>query len=834
VNELPREFPLRLVFLSDWHVGTGQGRLAAVDAEVRRDRDGMPFVPAKTLAGVLRDACETVAAVLDRSALDRSATATDGATGDGAGSRRWQAWVDWVFGSQPASSGDAVREHRDPPIPAALTLTPARAPEGLLAAVRDRPLLAEAALILRPGVRIDPATGTAVKDFLRVEERARRGAVLHATASLDIAARTCPAPAELLLRAGARLVDALGGKRNRGSGRVVVALPGVPAPDGAGGAPVRADEDAPPDPRLVELLGRPGLIADPGVPPRSPEVFRPYVVGRVADATRQVLRVVFRVRTPVVAADGVLGNLITSRAYVPGTTLLGAVLGRVSRSGGIGLGDVRVGDAVPAVPSSGSPAGVAPAWAGPMVWLGTEKGAGPDVVNSAVQPPPARAQAKPIDGWVARAGAGTWQKHTPSFAVSTHAVIDDAARRPTTSGGGVYTYLGIAPGTLLVSDIVLPADASLDLAPGATLRLGRSRKDDFGRVEVLSITPMSAGLSDHRAAAGGGFPQLVRVWCVSDVLLRDERWSPDPTPQRLAVVLGEALGAQLVAVAAGTGQTTPTRVDASRADGFVRSWGRPRPSQVGLRAGSVVTMSVAAGRIDPERAARVERDGIGERTAEGFGRVLLNPPELDVARPAVLTEAVLTAEAAGRDSAASAAESAGAVGGADGEQPWRPPETPHPLELAAWRRAVRRAAAARALDPEAVIPGITSGPSPAQLGALRGQLERLRLPRGEEMARHWFAATAAVARRKTAWGKALPAAQKLLLDADAVWQQLGLDGAQPGLVLASGREGMVRAALRVEAVTVLVTEVVRAARAAAGGNGQGADLAARAAREETR
>ena len=32
-------FPVTLRFLSDWHVGTGEGRVGVVDALIRRDSD---------------------------------------------------------------------------------------------------------------------------------------------------------------------------------------------------------------------------------------------------------------------------------------------------------------------------------------------------------------------------------------------------------------------------------------------------------------------------------------------------------------------------------------------------------------------------------------------------------------------------------------------------------------------------------------------------------------------------------------------------------------------------------------------------------------------------
>lgn len=44
-----------------WHVGSGRGRGAHLDAVVDRDESGLPYVPGRMLKGVLRDAAERLA-----------------------------------------------------------------------------------------------------------------------------------------------------------------------------------------------------------------------------------------------------------------------------------------------------------------------------------------------------------------------------------------------------------------------------------------------------------------------------------------------------------------------------------------------------------------------------------------------------------------------------------------------------------------------------------------------------------------------------------------------------------------------------------------------------
>ncbi|MFY1637871.1 RAMP superfamily CRISPR-associated protein [Solwaraspora sp. WMMB335] len=771
-------FEITLVFLSDWHIGTGQGRLGSIDAEVRRDSDQLPFVPAKTIVGIWRDACETAADTFDR--------------GSGAPAA-WRAWVDWLFGTHvPPEEGIFARTGREP-TPAVLRVTPGRAPAWLRDGVRDQPALAQAAVVLRPGVAIDDETGTAADRFLRVEERALRGMRLYAQVSVAAALPgepdRFPLPAELLLRAGAQLIEAVGGRRNRGGGRVAFLLPGAQV-DGEGPHATVTDR------RLVELLAGGVPAAPPSPPPAGPLVeVHPY--DRLHPDRHRIVRVVLRVRTPVVAVADVLGNVINGHDSIPGTMLLGTILRRTqpgpSAAGAgrtrIGLADVRVGDAVPAIEDPRDPASVVPARPVPTVWHRSNKGRGDTVHNVLRCNPACKEQTKPMTGWVAPTATG-WRPANPAKTVSTHAVVDDAQRRPTVASGGLFTNLGIAAGTLLCTDIVLPEQARLRLDPGEQLRLGRSRKDDFGLIEVVRvIDPLPT--PPPPTFTGG---QLL-VWCVSDVLLRDERLAPDPSPQGLARALSAALAPASVEATGLPATGLPTTA-AVRREGFAVAWGRPRSSQVALRAGSVVRLTVT-GPLDPAVLSRLERDGIGERTVEGYGRIRFNPPELSSATPKV----TFTTGARPAVTRTAPTGSGGVAGLA---------EPVHPIELQAWRRAIRRASAERL--PQELIEGIDRmAGQRAQLGSLRAQLERLTLPGGADMVRDWLAGTRAVRARREAWTDPVlcDLSALLLTDRTLVWKRLRLDGPQRALVLAPGREDTVRGLLHTEALLTSVTAALR-------------------------
>lgn len=53
---ITKEFTI--TFFSDWHCSSGLGAGAETDNEVIKDKDGLPYIPGKTIKGLLRDAME--------------------------------------------------------------------------------------------------------------------------------------------------------------------------------------------------------------------------------------------------------------------------------------------------------------------------------------------------------------------------------------------------------------------------------------------------------------------------------------------------------------------------------------------------------------------------------------------------------------------------------------------------------------------------------------------------------------------------------------------------------------------------------------------------------
>jgi CRISPR-associated protein Csx10 len=192
--------------------------------------------------------------------------------------------------------------------------------------------------------------------------------------------------------------------------------------------------------------------------------------------------------------------------------------------------------------------------------------------------------------------------------------------------------------------------------------------------------------------------------------------------------------------------------------------------------------------------AAVQRDGVGERTAEGFGQVRFGAPEVTVTVPQLTPfPGVVVPE----------------------ELPSGPlPLAPDALERAAVMAEVgRRVAVAVTGGIDALVPGASAVSSRAQWGSLRQQVARLGTAGGREAVVRWFAHSRDVRQRRALWGEAaLDTLERLLTSDTQVWTTLGLDGAAlDSFVLAPDRADVIRAALRQDAVATLLIEISREA-----------------------
>lgn len=186
---------LQLEFHDLWHVGSGRGRGAHLDAIVDRDESGLPYVPGRMLKGVLRDAAERLA---KWRAVDTETSAALGA----------------LFGRPGDSHAGAGHD-----MPGVLHASDARLPDDVACWLASSAGTAYRERLYREhfSTRIDHASGTAADHSLRGIETV---VPMTLFAEISIAGAAHAARGFDLLREALPLVRALGAHRSRGFGRV--------------------------------------------------------------------------------------------------------------------------------------------------------------------------------------------------------------------------------------------------------------------------------------------------------------------------------------------------------------------------------------------------------------------------------------------------------------------------------------------------------------------------------------------------------------------------------------------------------------------------------------
>lgn len=574
---------LEITFLSDWHVGQGSGRPGAIDRLVRRDADGLPYVPARTLLGVWRDSAESLAAALD---LCGATTA-------------WTTLVSQLFGDQPALRGATRCE------PGRIRLTPARVlPEALRQALAN-PALRDGLTFTSPSVRVDPKTGAAEDDKLYFTELCPAGATLRAEAELLSLAELEEGAIELLfLAASAEGVRAIGGKRRRGRGACRVRVAEV---EGATEALFAAIERGAAPRDLAHRGGSPDGQPVPG-----------------EGDTWSQWRVELLARDPLLIHKQTLGNVIESLDRVPGAMLL-PVLDRALRARGHSLGQAIEGghllvrDARLVERDTGER--LMPL---PRSWHRSKKGddwASSFHARALGELPQPRVV---CDRYVSASGMTTDERldvthaHKVGQVVQTHNVISDEEQRPTEAVGGVYSYQAIASGTRLAAVVlargaalVAAVDAGLGALNGKKARMGRAVRADYGEVEI-GVSPMQT------PGTMVGRDGDLTLWLASPLLVRDAALRPSTDPGDVARLLA-GFGLECASF-----DTEHSRFSTERVESWHTGWGLPRPSLVGFAPGSVLVFRLAQP-ASKESLDRLAIEGLGERRAEGYGELVVNP-----------------------------------------------------------------------------------------------------------------------------------------------------------------------------------------------------------------
>ena len=183
--------------------------------------------------------------------------------------------------------------------------------------------------------------------------------------------------------------------------------------------------------------------------------------------------------------------------------------------------------------------------------------------------------------------------------------------------GEVFRYEALAPGQVFSGLILCDATAAIELHSllNGGIFLGGSRVAGYGLADVTSSVP-----ENYSREAGGSLPsplpEALTFTLLSDTLVRDEngQFSADAEALELAICRRLGIVAKVVA--------DKTFLRSNIVGGFNRKWGLPLPQNVAVSMGSVITLK--GGGWNPAALLNLEALGIGERRAEGFGRIAVN------------------------------------------------------------------------------------------------------------------------------------------------------------------------------------------------------------------
>ena len=740
-------------FNSDWHIGTGSGHFGHIDKTFDRDEDGLPFIPAKSLTGLLRNSMTQISFGLDQG--------SDGP---------WNQLATWILGTEPNLS-DNKSSFRERPRPSHLAMHRAMIGSEAASKITNNPWYISSLAVIRPGVRLDE-NGTAMDHHLRFIEMAPSGLTLIGTCVLPDAASD---ESVALVVSSLQNIRSIGHSRRRGSGSCE-----------------------------IEILSRQsGLTQDLlRNTPTVPSVNQPREVTTPVIETDETIcfELVIRTFSPVLIPKSTKGNEVESRETIPGSTLLAliATIAPNSVATAIKQGKLSVGEGLPSAGESRtSPV--------PLTWVKSKTKNDDKVRNILTQHGDIETeQLKQVRRGFASQNETDWNIFQPEQVSRSHNTIEDLKQRPTEDVGGLFTYRALAQGQVFRSQLQVNAEvvkliesesgvSNFLHALSGEHRIGASRKDDYGHVDITvrRIENESPEITEN----------TVVLLLTSPALIDNGFGRLTSSIHNFVDSLATQLGTEIDLV----GSVYSRR---ERRESFQAKWSLSRPSMSGLQSGSVLKISCASlNDVQVEKLKQLGERGIGLRTAEGYGRFVVNHPSV------ILSEINIQSNQEKSESVTH-----------------RPnqPENLSEMIIQIAERALRKlidekVKATVASDRFREILGFGNGrPGRSQLGSMRSVI---RFSGDNPKAlKSWWDGLMAVPNRKKKWPEKTQATiNGLLSDSAQIWQCIGVSKEQLNVILNEtllSKENVKVLQIRMANIAIL-TFLAASCRAAQKGLGDG-------------
>ena len=653
----PAPLDVTIVFRSDWGVSTGTGVAGGVDAAVEKDGRDLPVVRGTVLTGAIREQAFVVAEALDGDSGDKSWRRFVGALFGSVGRARLVSFSDASFVSFSDDAAPADDESKREAVHEVVSLS------------------------------IDEETGTAQKDHLRLLERAR-ACILHGTVELlDKTLDGRPLhwcadqrkAAELVLSISALLVRALGSNRSDGDGLCRVLIGETGGIDKKDTNPEQVidnairevrercrgqleqwSEPAPnaPDAPDSPIDSKAGGCSDIPVIGKKDSDHR----GGSSGTTFYEADLDIDLTSPVISYDVPFSNELRSLDFLRGTALLPIIHHRLQaaakKDSDVGAtardivrdavvnDDLLVSDATAVVNGvRGMPM--------PLV-LSRPKVEGSDetesgrVLNRLLAEEPENEIHKPL-----RAGY-VFPLPIPKSADSSEVLggmgvpalqgRQSTAHNPVTGAAGTgQLFLARAlPAGMRLRATVTMSEKLYERVKNLLSRAFDSRQAFLERLGLWRLSGTygraECRLGEFRPVEvpGPGWDEngTTTLWFTSDVVARSSRLGPGGSLKDLYKAF-ERAGVPLKPIKA-EDDLDERRFSAGIRHRRVDSWSaadrRPRATRTVIQAGSVLRVRPADAGSSPEetmrRLARLSVTGIGELTAQGFGRFVVDHPLL--------------------------------------------------------------------------------------------------------------------------------------------------------------------------------------------------------------
>ena len=631
-----------IVFTSDWGVSTGVGHAGRTHSTIERCGDD-PVVRGTVITGVLREQAMVAAEAFDRAM--------------GSSGEHWKEFALWLFGQNPDGKPGST------PHPRHVLFTDATPASPI--PVHDTVSLS-----------IDPQTGTARDQFLRFTERAAPGVLTGTFTLIDEAGaessdKTTIEAAHFLLGVAGLMVRGIGSGRSGGDGECTVLVTNHEVEARAGQSTSKivafasscAQELRTSLKKLAQSL-KPEVVSALPAPQRSTQ----HQVGTIDGSAAQHsgghhLILDLTLNSPIVSYEIPFSNEIRSLDFLRGTVLLPWLHRLVSSKKQAGNeavitnavtgGHLVVSDALPVISeteglpvpltlktdktlSSDSPItlyGDSPKNKGKIpvrggyVFFGPKGGDGKE--------PGTKTQ-----GWYGkpplRGRQTTAINHETGAASKGQLVLVDALPEGMSMRAHVWVSDELWNAASVSNLLNEPREARLGSRKltgtfgsatctlreeTATERESRSRFGNAGIAQPTGDASKSAsGTTPGESAPASSDDQTVALWFTSDVIARSAGLGAGGTADDLI----RAFKREGITVEA----VVTTSIRHRRVDSWSPADNGPRASRLAIQAGSVIQVRVSE--EDRAKLLKLAPFGVGELTAQGYGRFVVAHPLLSI------------------------------------------------------------------------------------------------------------------------------------------------------------------------------------------------------------